>query len=157
MLLPYTGRCLCGATQYRVSDEPIMVYACHCTDCQKRSGSSFGLSVWVNRAAIEVTKGLPEARTTTSEEGRVQHIRQCEQCYTRLWTEPPKRPAVGILRGGTLDDTSWLQPVAHIWTRSAQPWFVFPEGVKCYEVQPASMDELGELWRNRGRLGKTGG
>jgi len=144
---PYTGQCLCGATQYRVSEEPIMVYACHCTDCQKRSGASFGLSVWVPLAAIEVTKGSTEARTTSSAEGKVQQIRQCGRCYTRLWTEPPKRPTVGIVRGGTLDDTSWLQPVAHIWTRSAQPWFVFPEGVRRYEVQPASMDEVGELWR----------
>jgi hypothetical protein len=55
--------------------------------------------------------------------------------------------AIVVVQPGTLDDTSWLRPVAHIWTRSAQPWFVFPEGVKRYEVQPASMDELGELWR----------
>ena len=129
-----------------------MVYACHCTDCQKRSGSSFGLSVWVDRAAIEVTKGSPEARTTTSEEGKVQYVQQCGQCYTRLWSEPKARPTIGIVRGGTLDDTSWLQPVAHIWTRSAQPWFVFPKGMKTYEGQPASMDEVAALWRDyRGR------
>jgi hypothetical protein len=144
---PYSGQCLCGGTQYRVSEEPIMVYACHCTDCQKRSGSSFGLSVWVPRAAIEVTKGSAEAHTTTSVEGKVQHIRACGQCRTRLWTEPAKRPNVGIVRGGTLDDTSWLQPVAHIWTRSAQPWFVFPEGITRYETQPAAFDDVAGLWR----------
>ena len=125
-----------------------MVYACHCTDCQKRSGSAFGLSVWVPRAAIEVTKGSPEARTTTSEGGRIQYIQQCGQCYTRLWTEPKTRANIGIVRGGTLDDASWLRPVAHIWTRSAQPWFVFPEGARRYETQPGNFDELGELWRS---------
>jgi hypothetical protein len=144
---PYSGRCLCGATQYRVSEEPVMVYACHCTDCQKRSGGSFGLSVWVSRAAIEVTKGDAETHTSTTAEGRAQHLRMCGHCRTRLWSEPPKRPDIGIVRGGTLDDTSWLQPVAHIWARSAQPWFVFPNGVKTYDGQPGSMDELAELWR----------
>jgi hypothetical protein len=129
-----------------------MVYACHCTDCQKRSGSAFGLSVWVSRAAIEVTKGSAEAHTSATAEGRAQHLRMCGPCRTRLWSEPPKRPDVAILRGGTLDDTSWLQPVAHIWTRSAQPWFVFPKGMKTYEGQPASMDEVAALWRDyRGR------
>ena len=129
-----------------------MVYACHCTDCQKRSGSSFGLSVWVPRAAIEVTKGTAEAHISTTAEGRAQHLQMCGQCRTRLWSEPPKRPDVAILRGGTLDDTSWLQPVAHIWTRSAQPWFVFPKGIKAYEGQPASMEEIAALWRDyRGR------
>ena len=145
--MTYTGRCLCGSTQYRVSAEPIMVYACHCTDCQKRSGASFGLSVWVPRAAIEVTKGTAEAHTSATAEGRVQHLRMCGDCRTRLWSEPVKRPDIGIVRGGTLDDTSWLQPVAHIWARSAQPWFVFPEGIKRYDVQPTSMDEIAELWR----------
>ena len=146
-MLPCTGQCLCGATQYRVTEEPIMVYACHCTDCQKRSGSAFGLSVWVPRAAIEVTKGSPERHVVRSAEGREQHARVCGQCQTRLWSEPARRPEVGILRGGTLDDRSWVQPVAHIWTRSAQPWFVFPEGTARYDVQPADMGEVAALWR----------
>jgi hypothetical protein len=147
MKLPYTGRCLCGATQYRVSEEPVMVYACHCTDCQKRSGSSFGISVWVPRAAIEVTMGDAEAQTMTSPDGKVRRTRSCGQCHTRLWSEPLKRPNIGVLRGGTLDDTSWLRPIAHLWTRSAQPWFVLPEGVSRYETQPGNFDELGDLWR----------
>jgi len=57
MALPYTGRCFCEAVRYRVTEAPLTLYACHCTDCQKRSGSAFGLSLWVNRTAIEVTQG----------------------------------------------------------------------------------------------------
>lgn len=97
-----------------------MIYACHCTDCQKRSGSAFGLSMWVRRTDIEVTKG--EA--------------------ARLWSEPQKHREFAIVRPGTLDDRSWLRPAAHLWTRSAQPWFVFPEGVPRYETQPESIFEL---------------
>ena len=44
MAPPYTGRCFCEAVQYRITEEPLTFYACHCTDCQKRSGSAFGLS-----------------------------------------------------------------------------------------------------------------
>jgi hypothetical protein len=47
MAAPYTGGCVCGATCYRLTAEPLTLYACHCTDCQKRSGSAFGLSMWV--------------------------------------------------------------------------------------------------------------
>jgi hypothetical protein len=53
------------------------------------------------------------------------------------------------MRPGILDDTSWLRPVAHIWTRSAQPWFVFPEGVPKYEKQTGDLQILIDLWRNR--------
>jgi hypothetical protein len=62
---PYPGRCLCGAVRYRVTEEPLTLYACHCTDCQKRSGSAFGLSMWVRRAAIEATRGEAASLTTT--------------------------------------------------------------------------------------------
>jgi hypothetical protein len=40
---------------------------------------------------------------------------------------------------GTLDDTSWLQPTVHFWTRSAQPWVVLPEGSQRFETPPADL------------------
>ena len=72
--------------------------------------------------------------------------RVCSRCMPRLWAEPLTRPDLAVVRGGTLDDTSWLNPVAHIWTRSAQPWFAFPEGVARFEKQPEP-HQLTALWR----------
>jgi hypothetical protein len=41
------------------------------------------------------------------------------------------------VRAGTLDDTSWLRPAAHFWTRSKQPWVVLPdERSHVFEAQP---------------------
>lgn len=141
---PYSGRCLCGATEYRVTDKPLIVYACHCTDCQKRSGSAFGLSMWILRTAIEVTKGEPALHVSSTEDGRIRHGRICAKCGIRLWSEPQNRPNFAVVRPGTLRDTSWLRPAAHLWTRSAQPWFVIPEGVPRYETQPKDILELSE-------------
>jgi hypothetical protein len=42
------------------------------------------------------------------------------------------------VRAGTLDDTSWLRPTRHIWTRSKQPWITLPEGDQIFEAQPAT-------------------
>ena len=147
--LRLAGRCYCGAVRYRINEAPLTVYACHCTDCQKRSGSAFGLSMWVNRAAIEVTQGEAALLVATGHDGRPRRTRACLQCHTRLWSEPEKNPKLAVVRPGTLDDTSWLEPVAHIWTRSAQKWVEIPEGVARYETQPASMAELVTLWRNK--------
>lgn len=149
MPAPYPGRCLCGATQYRVTEEPLTVYACHCTNCQKRSGSAFGLSMWVRRSALEVTKGEAAVHHSFGADGSPRQGRVCGQCGTRLWSEPPKHAGLSILRPGTLDDTSWLKPVAHIWTRSAQSWFVFPPGVTQIEKQPPDLREMMTLWKNR--------
>jgi len=146
---PYPARCICEAVHYRVTEEPLTLYACHCTDCQRRSGSAFALSMWVNRAAIEVTKGEPVLHESKSADGRVRIARICTQCGTRLWSEPPRHPGLAVIRPGLLDDTSWLRPIAHLWTRSAQPWFVFPEGVPKYEQQTGDLGVLIDLWRNR--------
>jgi hypothetical protein len=117
------------------------VYACHCTDCQKRSGSAFGLSLWVRRPAIELVQGEPELQTPVAHDGKPRPGRACRACGIRLWSEPAHRPGLAVIRPGTLDDTSQLRPHAHMWRRSAQPWFVFPEGARCYEGQ-ADFQEL---------------
>ena len=149
MPAPYPGRCLCEAIHFRVTQEPLTVYACHCTDCQKRSGSAFGLSMWINRSAIEVTSGEVTVHKSTGADGKMRVGMICGNCNTRMWSEPPKWPDYAVMRPGTLDDTSWIKPVAHIWTRSAQPWFVFPEGVPKYEKQTGDLQILIDLWRNR--------
>ena len=150
MPAPYTGRCYCEAIQFRVNEEPRTVYACHCTDCQKRSGSAFGLSMWVNRSAIEVTKGEITIHKSTGPDGKPRVGMVCGQCGTRMWSEPPKWPELSVMRPGTLDDKSIIRPVAHIFTRSAQPWFQFPEGVAKFEAN-TYLTELMDLWRSRTR------
>jgi hypothetical protein len=146
---PYAGRCFCEAVRYRINEEPLTVYACHCTDCQKRSGSAFGLSMWVNRAALEVTHGEAVLQIASGHDDRLRHARVCPQCHTRLWSQPENRPELAVVRPGTLDDTSWLEPVAHLWTRSAQPWVEIPEGAVRYETQPKELTALVRLWRER--------
>jgi len=51
---PYLGQCLCGAVRYRVHREPLAVYACHCTDCQRRTGSAFAMSMIVRPEDLEL-------------------------------------------------------------------------------------------------------
>jgi hypothetical protein len=49
-------------------------------------------------------------------------------------------PASAVrVRAGTLDDTSWLQPTVHFWTRSKQRWITLPEGDQSFETQPADL------------------
>lgn len=143
---PYTGQCVCGRIEYRVTDAPLTIYACHCTDCQKRSGSAFGLSMWVRRPALEVTKGEAAALSMTAADGRKRNYWICADCNTRLWGQA-KNPEILIVRAGTLRDTSWFRPVAHLWVRSAQPWFVFPPDATRFETQPEDMRELAAMWR----------
>ena len=152
MPAPYTGGCGCGEVRYIVNGEPLALYACHCTDCQRRTGSAFALSLFVSRGDLEIQKGKPVLYTLTLADGRIKQRRVCSACATALWGEPVKAPERVVVQPGTLDDTSWLRPVAHIWTRSAQPWFQFPQDVPKFETQPAP-GELAKLWQQRSARG----
>ena len=59
MRLPITGGCQCGAVRYAIAAAPLTVYACHCTDCQRQSGSAFALSLIAPRDAVRITEGTP--------------------------------------------------------------------------------------------------
>lgn len=130
--LPLTGRCQCGALRYGVRDAPWVVYACHCTNCQKQSGSAFVLSAAIPEGALSFTAGEPSRFSWTSDAGTERYGLFCGSCGGRIANG--QTPSIGIfsLRAGTLDDTSWVRPAGHIWMRSAQPWFRSdPEDVLC--------------------------
>ena len=60
----------------------------------------------------------------------------CGDCGARLYGERDGRAEIVNVRAGTLDDTSWLRPTRHIWTRSKQPWITFAEGDEVFEKGP---------------------
>jgi hypothetical protein len=146
---PYQGSCQCGAVQFEFRGEPRTLYACHCTECQQRSGGALRLSMWVARAALVVLRGPSELRSHKHSSGRLKVRRVCAVCETDLWSEPPDRPNLAVLRPSTLIQYRSFEPVAHLYTRSALPWFVFPPGAKTYETVPDDWLELTKLWQDR--------
>jgi hypothetical protein len=122
--LPMTGGCVCGAVRYEITHASIRVYACHCTDCQRVTTSAFSIGVSVPGEAFRVTgKELRPVPGGVTEGGRAKTRWVCPDCG--IW-----------LCGGTLDDTSWLRPTLHLFTRSKQPWVILPEDATDYEAAP---------------------
>ena len=146
---PRPGGCVCGAVRYELTVDPVTFYACHCTDCQTATGASFALSMIVAREAIALVQGEPELHECRLDDGREKRAYRCSACNTTLWGAPSKFPNLLNLQPGTLDDTSWLRPAGHIWTRSAQSWFPLPEGALRYEAQPEDMLPLVRAWKSR--------
>lgn len=136
------GGCLCGAVTYSARGRLDRVYACHCHECQKRSGSAFAILLPVPIASFCVTG---ETVSVDQEEanGVVAQLHLCGRCMTRLYTINPIWTDLVILRAGTLADTEDIRPAFHIWTGSRQPWFALPADVPHFATQPASPDE----WR----------
>jgi hypothetical protein len=101
----------------------------------------------VLRDAVEILRGAPEPFSYSPIGASPKHGRRCTACSTWLWGEPERLPQVVVIRPSTLDDRSWVEPVAHIWVRSAQPWVRIPDGVLTFAGQPPDERALVRAWR----------
>ena len=141
MNLPLTGGCLCGAVRYEIVEAPVLTYTCHCTDCQHLTSSAFSMAIIVPDSAFRLTAGEPRLTYSTADSGRLKTRFLCPECSCWICGPPhpgatPEDLVVRRVRAGTLDDTSWLRPTAHFWTRSKQPWVVLPESDQIFAMQP---------------------
>lgn len=144
--LPQGGGCQCGGVRYTLTARPVMVAACHCTACQGHSASAFGLSVFVPRSGFTIGREALGYVTRTADSGRQIGCYFCTGCGTRIYHEPAPDSELVNLKPGTLDDTSWLHPVAHLWTDSAQPWVTIDPDALNFPGQPDSFAPIAERW-----------
>jgi hypothetical protein len=117
------GSCLCGGVTYSCAADPVATAVCHCTECQKQTGTSFSVIVGVPRSALEVEgDSLATFTTVGTATGQEVARRFCRDCGSPIVSLPEATPEVAFIKAGTLDDTSWLEPQLHVWCESAQPW-----------------------------------
>ena len=136
MTAKLAGGCQCGDIRYEIAGEPRMLVACHCTDCQRQSGSAFGMTLVVDESDFRLLEGEVKTFSSQSEAGRAKLGAFCPRCGTRIYHKPEWRRGTVSVKPGTLDDTRALKPDMHIWTGSRQPWITIPEGVEAHEKQP---------------------
>ena len=143
MKLPQTGGCNCSKLRYEITEAPRLTYACHCVDCQRMTGSAFSMAVVVSEGVFRLSGTEPRAIQRTADSGRVTNRWVCPECGS--WISSGAKPGSAtsgtprVVRAGTLDDTSWLRPTVHFWTRSKQSWIVLPEGSRSFETQPDNL------------------
>ncbi len=120
---PITGRCLCGAVSYSVDAEPVWQGVCYCANCQRQTATAFSVIVGVPSKALTV-EGSTLASFKTASEGyeSTTERRFCSACGSPIFSTIESLPEVAFLKAGTIDDTSWFEPTAEIWTLSAPAW-----------------------------------
>ena len=131
---PQQGGCQCGAVRYRTSDTPVLAMACHCSACKLRTGSAFGIGVYLHEDDTEFTGGeLGTYQYLSDTSGRWIKREFCSNCGTTVSWTLEMRPGLRAIAGGTYDDPDWYQIQAHIWTSSARSDACFAEGMPTFE------------------------
>jgi hypothetical protein len=129
-----SGGCLCGAVRYRVSSDPLMVFYCHCRDCQRHGGSLLHYGVMVPEAAMKL-EGELASFESSSDSGRKITRRFCPTCGTGILNVLELAPGMVVLKGGTLDDEATRpRPSFEVYARSRSAWVATTE-VKSFPEQ----------------------
>ena len=130
-----TGQCHFGAISYEAEIDPARVSACHCTDCQRLSGSAYRMSVPAPREAFRLLKGTPKIYVKTAESGNKRAQAFCPDCGSPIYASAISDTQMYSLRVGCLDQRGQLPPAKQIWCRSSLGWAMNLEAVPKVERQ----------------------
>jgi hypothetical protein len=105
------------------------VIACHCTACQRRSGSPFGVLAYYPADQLSITGEAKRYERVTDEGNRFETF-FCPDCGSTVYAKAGKHPAmIGVAVGATADPT-FQAPIRSVWEQSMHSWVTMPEGMQ---------------------------
>jgi hypothetical protein len=123
--LPLTGGCLCGAVRYEVTEPLVRASYCHCTRCQRRTGTAASAQASVAPGSLRVTAGAELVREwLPPDSGWAKCF--CSDCGGALWSRQPSDGAMSV-RLGTLDEDPGIRPEYRQYVAYAAPWEPIPD------------------------------
>jgi hypothetical protein len=153
----FTGGCSCGEVRYRMTSTPMIVHCCHCTWCQRQTGTAFALNAIIETTRVVVESGAPETVLTPSPSEKGQKIARCPNCKIALWSHyAGGGDALAFVRVGTLDESGRFPPDVHIFTSTKQPWVVLPPAARAFPEFYTGMEVWSEdaIVRRKAAIGR---
>jgi len=119
-----TAHCSCGALRVEVSADPDAVVACHCGECQRRTGSVFFVGAYFKKERVH-TEGPSKIYVRDGQEGRKLRNYFCPTCGTTVFWEAELRPDYIGVAVGAFHDNSFPRPTRSVWEESKHGWVAF--------------------------------
>jgi hypothetical protein len=115
-----TGGCLCGGVRYTLTEPPLSAGYCHCTRCQRRTGTAASANARVAPGSLRIVQGEELVRSYVPPDGAPKEF--CSQCGGALWSRDRESGEIAGLRLGTFDEDPGVRPQWHQFTAYAAPW-----------------------------------
>jgi hypothetical protein len=123
--LPLTGGCNCGAVRFEVRAPFESAGYCHCTRCQRRTGTAASPGGVVDSDAVVIVSGAEHVRAWEPADGWPKSF--CALCGSHLFAgRPGEGDGVGV-RLGALDGDPGIRPQWHQFVASAPVWEALPD------------------------------
>lgn len=115
------ARCSCGQLRIACSGEPALVSLCHCRDCQRRTGSAFGVAAFFARGKIAVSGTYSDYERPADSGYRVLH-HFCPACGSTVFWEPSRKPEMVAVAIGAFADPDFPGPGKAVFEQHRLPW-----------------------------------
>jgi hypothetical protein len=127
------GGCACDEVRYECTAEPVVSLNCHCSVCQRYTGTAYSSVRIVPAAAFRFVRGELRYHTSTSNAGHAVSRGFCPNCGSQVLGRIAEKPEVVLISAGTLDDASLYPPTMDLFASRAQPWDVLDRRLTKFE------------------------
>jgi len=130
-----TGSCLCKGVQFELGEPPISASYCHCTRCQKRTGTAASPQARIVPGSIRITSGEDLVRAYEPPDGFPKAF--CSACGSALWSINPDSGQIASIRMSLFDADPGVRPSYRQFTAYAAEWESIPDdGLPRYPERP---------------------
>jgi hypothetical protein len=116
-----TASCACGQLKAVCTGEPKSVSLCHCVQCQKRTGSAFGIAVFFAREKVAM-EGRYHSYARKSDSGHGVTFHFCPQCGSSVFWEPARKRDEIAVAYGAFADADFPPPSKEVYVELRHPW-----------------------------------
>lgn len=126
------AQCSCGQVNLICQGEPVRTAICHCFECQKRTGSVFGVQARFNKTHVSYSGDLTEY-TRISDSGHQVTYSFCPRCGTTMLLALSAAPDFLVIPVGVFDQHDLPQPSFSVYEQHKQGWVKFDCQIESFQ------------------------
>jgi hypothetical protein len=120
-----SGGCVCGEVRYEVSEPFVSANYCHCTRCQRRTGTGASANGRTAEGSFRIVKGEEFVKCWDPGGGGFPKC-FCSNCGSALYSQSPDGGQIAV-RLGTVDGDPGIRPEKRQFTAYAAVWEPIPD------------------------------
>jgi hypothetical protein len=121
--------CCCGQLTATVEGEPVRRSMCHCLECQRRTGSIFGVQARWPRGQVKL-EGKATKYVRAGDSGGKIDFYFCPTCGSTVYWVMQEQPDIVAVTVGSFADPKFPPPKFSVYESRRHPWFRFAEGIE---------------------------
>jgi hypothetical protein len=122
-----TARCSCGSLTAEAEGEPVVVVLCNCQECQRRTGSPFGVAAFYEADKVRVSGDTKSWERVV--EDRKLSFRFCPTCGSTVYWHTDNHPGRVAIAAGAFADPHFPKPARSVFEEFRHDWITMPDEI----------------------------